>query len=103
MKNEDAAELYKIINYGTPVIIWGGPYENFGSYLRNLRPGMTGSDVYEIQKILRDKGYFKAPPDGIYGEYLKSVVHKYQRDHKLPISDNISYKFYKELGVYLID
>ena len=103
MRNEDVAELYKITPYGTPVIIWGGPYNNFGSYLRTLKPGMTGSDVYEIQKILRDKGYYKASPDGIYNDYLKNVINKYQKDHKIPISDSLSYKFYSELGVYLID
>nr|WP_326498357.1 L,D-transpeptidase family protein [Clostridium brassicae] len=103
MRNKDVEDLYKITPIGTKVIIWGGNYGNFGSYLRPIKPGMIGSDVYQIQKILRDKGYYKAAPDGIYGEYLKNVVHKFEKDNNLPISDTIGYNFYKKLGVELMD
>jgi len=103
MKNEDVAELYKITPYGTQVIIYGGPYGNFGSYLRILKPGMRGSDVYEVQRLLKYKGYYKANPDGIYGDYMKNIVHKFQKENKLPISDTVSYSFYKKLGVILMD
>lgn len=103
MHNKDVAELYKITPYGTPVIIWGGPYGNFGSYLRTVKPGDRGADVYEVQKVLKDKGYYNGNPDGIYGEWMKSVIHKYQKDHKLAINDNINMKIYESLGIYLIE
>ncbi|MCY6482836.1 L,D-transpeptidase family protein [Clostridium aestuarii] len=103
MRNNDVAELYKITKHGTKVIIWGGPYGNFGSYLRTLKPGMRGSDVYELQKMLRAKNYYKATPDGIYGDYLKNVVHKFQKDNKLKSTDTIGFSFYEKLGVKLID
>lgn len=103
MRNKEVAELYKITPHGTRVIIWGGPFGNFGSYLRNLRPGMTGADVYEVQKLLKQKNYYKANPDGIYGEYLKNVVHKFQKDNKMHVTDTISSEFYEKLGVQLFD
>lgn len=103
MKNSDVAELYKIIPYNTAVIIWAGPYGNFGEFTRTLKPGMTGADVYELQLILKDKGYYKANADGIYGEYFKQVINKYQKDNNLPIADVINYHFYSKLGVYLMD
>ncbi|URZ00048.1 hypothetical protein CLROS_026450 [Clostridium felsineum] len=103
MRNSDVAELYKIIPVGTKVIVQGGPYGNFGSYLRNIRPGMRGSDVYEIQKILKEKGYYNGNPDGIYGEGMKYFIHKFQKDNNLYVSDIIDKKFYKKLGVELVE
>lgn len=101
MRNNDVKELYKITPHGTKVIINGGPYGNFGSYLRPLEPGMRGSDVYEVQKYLKEKGYYNGNPDGIYGEGMKAIVHKFQKDHKLPISNIINSTFYKKLGIEL--
>lgn len=103
MKSSDAAELYKMVSYGTKVIIYGGPYGRFGDYLRTIKPGFRGSDVYEVQRLLKEKGYFKGYVDGIYGESLRYAVYKFQKDNKIQISDNISYSFYKKLGVELTD
>ena len=59
MNNEEVAELYKIIPIGTRVIIVDGVYGSFGKGLRNLKSGMYGSDVMEIQKKLKELGFFK--------------------------------------------
>ncbi|MFD3156078.1 L,D-transpeptidase family protein [Haloimpatiens sp. FM7330] len=103
MKNKDVAELYKITPHGTKVIIYGGPYGNFGEYLRPIRPGMRGSDVFEVQKLLKEKSYYKGNPDGIYGEGMKSIIHKFQKDNKISITNTINTSFYKKLGVELDD
>ncbi|WP_461205520.1 L,D-transpeptidase family protein [Clostridium sp. DL1XJH146] len=103
MWNKDVAELYKITKHGTKVIIWAGPFGNFGSYLRKLKPGMRGADVYELQRILKEKGYYNANPDGLYGDYFKQVVHKFKKDNSLPINDYVDWTFYEKLGVELID
>lgn len=103
MKNNDVAELYKITPIGTKVIISGSPYTNFSSNQRALRPGMCGSDVYELQAILKEKGYYNGKPDGIYGESMKYYVHKFQKDNKLYVSDTINNNFFKKLGIKLID
>lgn len=103
MRNSDVAELYKITPFGTKVIIYGGPYGRFGEYLRVIKPGYRGADVYEIEKILKEKGYYKGYVDGIYGDSLKASIHKFQRENKIPISDNITYSFYKKIGIELIE
>lgn len=103
MRNNDVAELYKITPIGTKVIVTGSPYTNFSSNQRLLKPGMRGSDVYELQVILKDKGYYKGNPDGIYGEGMKYYVHKFQKDNKLYVSDTINNNFYKKLGIKLMD
>lgn len=59
MNNEEVGELYKIIPIGTRVIIVDGVYGVFGKGLRNLKSGMYGSDVMEIQKRLKKLGFFK--------------------------------------------
>ena len=58
MKNDDVAEIYKIVPIGTKVIIVDGIYGPFGKGLRNLKSGMYGSDVMEIQKRLKELGFF---------------------------------------------
>lgn len=63
MNNEDVAELYKIIPYGSKVIIVDGDYGEFGTGFRNLKSGMYGSDVMQIQKRLKELGFFKGTPN----------------------------------------
>ena len=58
MNNREVAELYKIIPIGTKVTIVDGIYGAFGKGLRNLKSGMYGSDVMEIQKTLKSLGFF---------------------------------------------
>lgn len=104
MHNKEVKELYSYIPIGTKVIIYGGPFGNFGEGYRIIRPGMIGSDIYEVQKILKSKGYFKGYVSGSYNsEDFKSSIHKFQKDNKLPINDYINLDFYNKLGDYLID
>ena len=58
MNNSEVAELYKILPIGTKVTIVDGVYGAFGKDLRNLKSGMYGSDVMEIQKKLKKLGFF---------------------------------------------
>ena len=58
MNNSEVAELYKIVPIGTKVTIIDGVYGAFGKGLRNLKSGMYGSDVLEIQKKLKKLGFF---------------------------------------------
>lgn len=103
MRNKNVKELYNLVHYGTPVIIIGGPYGNFGNGLRAIRPGMRGSDVYEIQRIMKDKGYYDGNPDGIYGEGMKYYIHKFQKENSLSQGNVISTSFYKKLGIKLVE
>ena len=67
MENSEVAELYKIIPIGTKVTIVDGPYGAFWKGFRNLKSGMYGSDVLEIQKRLKDLGFFYGIPNGKFG------------------------------------
>ncbi|MGY0374927.1 L,D-transpeptidase family protein [Clostridium sp. JNZ J1-5] len=99
MLNKDVEDLYKYVDYGTIVVIYGGPYGPFGSRFRTLIPGDTGSDVYEVQRLLKDKGYYKGYLDGIYGEGMKECIVKFKKDNKLTNSHDIDYEFYRALGI----
>ena len=63
MNNDDVAELYSIVPIGTKVVIANGPYGNFGTGFRNLKSGMYGSDVMQIQKKLKELGFFTGTPN----------------------------------------
>ena len=56
MNNDDVAELYNIIPVGTKVVIANGSYGDFGTGFRDLKSGMYGSDVLQIQKKLKELG-----------------------------------------------
>jgi hypothetical protein len=103
MRNEDVEELYKFVKIGTPVVIWGGPFGAFGNGFRTIAPGDTGADVYEVQRTMKEKGYYPMNVDGIYGEGMKSYVLKFRKDHKLRNSHDIDGEFYKALGIELFE
>jgi peptidoglycan hydrolase-like protein with peptidoglycan-binding domain len=78
MKNMDLKELYKLVPYGAVVKI-----SHNAPIIRTLKNGDIGSDVLEIQKSLKKLGYFYGSCNGIFGENLKTVVVKFQKDHKI--------------------
>ncbi len=78
MNNEDANELYKMIPHGTKVTI---VFEN--QPFRNLKNGNFGSDVYQVQKVLKHFGYFHDWCNGKYGASTEKAVIAYQKDMQL--------------------
>lgn len=103
MFNKDIIDLYKYVGYGTYVVIYGGPYGPFGNGFRTLKPGDTGSDVYYVQKIMQQKGYYPGQIDGKYGEQMKKYVIKFRIDNRLTLSHKIDSEFYRTLGIALMD
>ena len=77
MNNNDVADLYKIVPYGTRVTIVNGPYGAFGAGFRNLKSGMYGSDVMQIQIELKKLGFFTSTPNGKFGIETEKAVQKY--------------------------
>ena len=63
MNNKDVAELYGIVPVGTKVVIVNGSYGDFGTGFRDLKSGMYGSDVMQIQKKLSELGFFTGTPN----------------------------------------
>lgn len=103
MRNKDIGEIYDYIGYGTKVTIWGGTFGPFGQGFRVIKPGHRGSDVYEVQKIMKEKGYYPMYVDGIYGEGMKKYVLKFKKDNNLAYNHYIDYEFYKALGIELFE
>ena len=103
MLNKDVDELYEYVSVGMTVAIYGGPYGGFEKGFVTLKPGDRGAAVLEVQRKMKDKGYYLAKPDGIYGEAMKRYVIEFKEDHELTVNNNIDYEFYKKLGIILMD
>ncbi len=98
MKNDEVAELYKIIPIGTKVTIVDGPYGPFGKGLRDLKSGMYGSDVLEIQKKLKELGFFTGTPNGKFGLVTEEAVQKYCKANDLYVRKIINIDLQKHMG-----
>ena len=103
MNNDEVAEIYKYIPIGTKVTIVDGVYGAFGKGFRNLKSGMYGSDVLEIQKRLKELGFFTSNPNGKFGAETEKAVHAYCRANNLYIRKTIDIELQKHMGFELID
>jgi len=103
MRNSDVEELYDFVKEGSLVTITNGVYGPFANGFRDLRPGDRGADVQEVQKRLKQKGYYSGAIDGIYGEEMKRGVLKFLKDNKIPVTDKIGYDIYEKLDIILMD
>lgn len=103
MLNSDIEELYEYIKYGTIIVIYAGPFSPFEKGLKTIKPGERSSVVFEIQRRMRDKGYYSGYIDGVYGDNMKKYVLKFRVDNKLNYNHNIDGEFYKKLGIELGD
>jgi len=103
MNNEDVAELYSIVPYGTKVTIVNGPYGDFGTGFRSLKSGMYGSDVLRIQKKLKELGFFIGNPNGKFGGETEKAVKAYCKANGLYVGKTISPELQTHMGFYLMD
>lgn len=103
MFNNDIEELYEYVKYGTIVTIYAGSNGPFEKGLKTLKPGDRGSAILEVQRKLKDKGYYPGDLDGIYGDGMKQYVIKFRKDNNLTTSHNIDCEFYKKLQIRLED
>lgn len=103
MDNNDVAELYKIIPIGTRVTIVDGVYGAFGRGFRDLKSGMYGADVMEIQKKLKELGFFSGNPNGKFGIETEKAVQKYCKANGIYSRKTIDVNLQKYMGFELID
>ena len=99
MNNEEVAELYKIIPIGTKVTIVDGVYGPFGKGFRNLKSGMYGSDVMEIQKKLKELGFFYGNPNGKFGSETEEAVKRYCEKNNLYVRKTIDVELQKHMRI----
>ncbi len=98
MLNEHVRELYQMVPYGTTVIIVDGIFGPFGRGFKPVKPGDRGADVYEVQRKLKELGYYKGYVDGIYGEGMKQAVHRFQRDNGLTAQNTVNRESLEQMG-----
>ena len=103
MNKDEVAELYSIVPIGTKVTIIDGVYGAFGRGLRNLKSGMYGSDVLEIQKKLKKLGFFNGNLNGKFGIETERAVQRYCKENGLYIRKTIDIELQKHMGFELID
>lgn len=103
MRNKDVEEVFDIIGNNTRVHITKGQYGPLNNGFRELKPGDRGSDVMEVQKRLKIKGYYLGNLDGIYGEDMKKSLLQYLKDNNMIITDKINYEIYDKLEIILIE
>lgn len=103
MKNKDVDELSHMASYGVTVEIYGGSFGPFGMNLRNIYPGDRGSDIMEIQRRLKLRGYYNGSIDGNYGRATENAINRFQKDNKLQVTNVINQAVYKKLGIIRMD
>lgn len=103
MRNSDVEDLYDKVTVNTNVVITNGDYGAFGSGFRTLRPGDRGADVLEVQKRLKQEGFYSDEFDGIYGEGLKKALIDFLQHNNIPLTDRIDEEIYTKLKIILMD
>ena len=54
--------------------------------------------VLAVQRALADFGYGQIKPTGIYDPETRAAIEKFERDHRLPVTGQISDRFVRELA-----
>ncbi|GAV21639.1 L,D-transpeptidase family protein [Carboxydothermus pertinax] len=99
MLNRHVEDLYERVNPGDQVIILGNPFTYQAEPWRQLVVGSKGSDVLIIQELLKLKGYYPGPLDGIFGPQMEKAVVKFRNDYGLPYDNRVNRKMYHLLGI----
>ena len=103
MFNYDIEEVFNLVNYDTRVIIYAGPNWLFSPYARKMKPNDKGTDVYYVQRALKNMGYYSPLPDGIYGYDLEIAMNQYRNDADIPGDSAIDMKLLNSLGIYKLE
>ncbi len=61
--------------------------------------GSSGNEVKEIQKRLKDWGYYFGAVDGYYGKETENAVIRFQKKHKITIDGIVGAQTAEKLGV----
>ncbi len=70
--------------------------------MRTLREGMSGSDVMEVQSVLKRAGYFSGPVDGVFGPVTREAAALFQRGFGLAPDGIIGPETWRVLERFLL-
>jgi peptidoglycan hydrolase-like protein with peptidoglycan-binding domain len=54
--------------------------------------------VTAVQRALSDFGYGQIKPTGVYDPDTRAAIEKFERDHKLPVTGQLSDRVVRELA-----
>lgn len=94
MHNKSVEELFEWVPIDTPVQIIGPPVK----VKRNLQQKMSGPDVVEVQKKLREMGFYNGRADGIFGPSTTEAVKMLQEKNGLAVTGVMDKETRKFLG-----
>lgn len=79
---------------------WVEEYKPYYDYVftRNLKKGMKGTDVKNLQALLNDNGYDCGSVDGEFGKHTLNAVKACQKAHKIGVDGIAGKKTIKALG-----
>ena len=77
------------------VLLYGCEAKPAASY----KIGSSGEEVKEIQRRLKDWGYYKGPVDGKYGEATRAAVIWFQKKHGLTADGIVGAQTAEKLGI----
>lgn len=100
---KNAEELYDLVPNGTKVYIEGGAYGLLGDGLRTLKSGDRNSHVMEVQKRLKQLGFYHGNADGIYGAAMSQAVLAARKAYRLSAEDVVDGALYQRLGIVLFE
>jgi peptidoglycan hydrolase-like protein with peptidoglycan-binding domain len=87
--NDSCPYDYSYENYDAASVYMSSPYDNRDS----------GSFVLQVQVALQKAGYEPGPIDGVFGPSTREAISRYQRDHGLDVTGNITDPVLQALGL----
>lgn len=70
--------------------------------MRTLREGLSGSDVMEVQSVLKRAGYFSGAVDGVFGPRTREAVERFQSRFGLTVDGVIGPATWRVLERFLL-
>ena len=82
-----------------PYWYWGAYPYGYYNYYGRAAYGYDGSSVVEVQRRLRNQGYYYGAIDGIVGPRTRAAIRGYEHSHGLPVDGVIDDQLLADLGL----
>lgn len=100
MWNRDVEILYPWIKTGTSVTVVGNPFGYMAGGIQKLNAGDCSAAVKYVQQKLKNRGFYKGTPDGLFGPATEKAIKKLQKQYNFEITGQIGIQEYEFLGVW---